>query len=227
MADSRDDPLATLARLLTAEAAYVRGSPAGALLVAVAAAITGGDAAAALGLPDAAGRERRVVVQRGQMVELGGLSLARLLRFAGAVPVEAGTVERCPAEEVAALLADGPAAGLFVERADSAGLVGLAEFVWACRRSGVPALALPAGAPLAALDAGADLVIVDLAHAYGGAGLGLIAGRADLIAACAVQEAGVGALFPATPTAVAEAVALVRAAAADLAAGRAVADLGG
>ena len=216
------DPLATLARLLAAPAALPCSTPAGALLVAVAATITGCDLAAALRLPDAGGRERRIVVQRGQMVEFGGLSVAQILRIGGALPVEAGTVERCREREVSALLAEGAAGGLFIEGAPGSELLGMAELVWACRRAGVLSVVVPATTPLAALDAGADLVVVDVARAYGGPEIGLIVGRADALAACAVQQSGLGALFRASDESLAAAVAAVRAAAADLAAGRAV-----
>ena len=221
------DPFASLAQLLTAPAAFACGSPAGALVVAVAAAITGADIAAVLRLPDPTGRERRLVVQRGHVVEVGGVALTQLVRFAGAVPVEAGTAERCHAADLGALLADGAACGLFVEpEGRGAGeLVGMAEFVWACRLAGVPSYVMPAGAPLAALDAGADLVLVDAAATYGGTAIGLLAGRADLIEACRLQVRGIGALFPASAEAVADVVKLARAAATDLGAGFAVADL--
>ena len=56
------DPFASLAQLLTVPAAFACGSLAGAVLVAVAAAITGADIAAVLRLPDPTGRERRLVV---------------------------------------------------------------------------------------------------------------------------------------------------------------------
>lgn len=216
------DPLATLARLLVAPAAFPCSTPAGALLVAVAATITGPDLAAALRLPNAGGRERRIVVQCGQMVEFGGLSVAQILRITGALPVEAGTVGCCRGPELAALLAEGAAGGLFIEGAPGPELVGMAEFVWACRCAGVPSVVVPANAPLAALDAGADLVVVDVAQAYGGQELGLIVGRAEAQAACAIQQPGLGALFRASDEALAAAVVAVRATAVDLAAGRAV-----
>ncbi len=221
------DPFASLAQLLTAPAACACGSLAGALVVAVAAAITGTDVAAVLRLPDPTGRERRLVVQRSHVVEVSGVALTQLVRFAGGVPVEAGTAERCHATDLGALLADGATCGLFVEpkRRGAGEVVGMAEFVWACRRAEIPSIVMQTGAPLAALDAGADLVLVDAAAAYGGTAIGLLAGRVDLIAACRLQERGIGALFPAGPDAVADVVKLARAAATDFGSGFAVADL--
>jgi D-glucosaminate-6-phosphate ammonia-lyase len=221
------DALAALARLLTAEAACLCSSPAAAVAVAVAGRVAGMDLAAVRGLPEVAGRERRVVLPRGQVVELGGLSVLQLLRLGGAQPVEVGTVERCAAEELAAVLAGGAAAGLYVDGGPAP--VGMAPFVWECRGAGVPALVVGvgAGSPLAALDAGADLLVLDVRQCHGGPPTGLIVGRGDLVAACALQEQGIGALFRPDPGAVAATLEAVRAAAADLAAGYAVADLDG
>ena len=70
-----------------------------------------------------------------------------------------------------------------------------------------------------------DLALVDLAATYGGNELGLVVGRADLIAACALQQLGLGRLFRPDAAAMAAAVAAVRATAADPAAGLAQADL--
>jgi seryl-tRNA(Sec) selenium transferase len=224
---SPTDLLAPLARLLTAEAAWLCRSPAAAVAVAVAGCVAGMDLAVVRGLSEAARRERRVVLPRGQVVELGGVSVLQLLRLAGAQPVEVGTVERCAVDELAAALAGGAAAGLYVDGGPTP--VGMAPFVWECRTAGVPALVAGAGAggPLAALDAGADLLVLDVARCYGGPPAGLVVGRGDLVAACALQEQGIGALFRPDPETVAATLDTVRAAAADLAAGHAVADLGG
>jgi seryl-tRNA(Sec) selenium transferase len=208
------DPLDTLSRLLTAEAARVCASPAGALIVAAAACIAGSDLAAVQRLPDAAGRRHRIVLQRGQAVELGAVPLLQLLRLAGAEPVEVGTARACAPDAFAAALSTGTAAGLCLAGAEPE-LVDMARCVWACSAAGVPSLVLADATtgPLAALDAGADLVVIDVAALYGGSEAGVIAGRADLVAACTLQERGLGALFRATPRAVAATLEAVRAAA--------------
>ena len=211
-----NDLLALLARLLTAEGACACSSQAGALLVAVAASIAGQDLAAVLQLPDAGGRVRRVVVQRSQAIAIGGVALPQLVRLAGAVLVEVGDADGCHQDELAATLAGGAAAGLHIERdgsADARG-VGMARFVWECRKAGVPSVVALVGStgPLAALDAGADLVVLDIARAYGGLPAGVIAGRADLIAACALQTRGLGALFATSSDVLAATIATIRAA---------------
>jgi D-glucosaminate-6-phosphate ammonia-lyase len=208
------DPLSDLARLLTAEAARVCATPAGALVVAVAACIAGTELAAVQRLPDTAGRPRRIVLQRGHAIELGGVPLLQLLRLAGAEPVEVGTVRRCAPDELDAALADGAVAGLCVAGTEP-GLVDTARCVWACRTARLPSLVVAdaAAGPLAALDAGADLVVIDVAALYGGPEAGVIAGRAGLVAACTLQERGLGALFRPAPATVAATIAAVSAAA--------------
>lgn len=211
-----------LARLLTAEANHACRSPSGALIVAAAACIAGLDLAAVRRLPQAHGLERRLVLQRRHVVEVEGVSLLQLLRLAGAIPVETGAASGCGTDELAAHLAQGAAAGLFV--AEGAAPGELPAFVWACREARVPALVLadPTVGPLAALDAGADLVVVDVARTYGGRALGLIVGREPLVRACALQERGLGALFRAGAEELKGTVAAVEAAAVELAGGLAV-----
>lgn len=174
-----DDPLAAA---LEAEAACVWHDWAGALLAA-AACLAGGSA-------------DRIALQRGHVVDISGGSIPRLLRLAGAVPVEVGAVDRCQPEELrAALLEPGTAAGLFVlGQATPAGLLDLPRFAWACREAGRTALVAIRGAasPAAALDAGADLVVADASDALGGPPLGLVAGRASLVSACLNERDGVG-----------------------------------
>ncbi|MEK0083875.1 hypothetical protein [Benzoatithermus flavus] len=221
-------PLETLARLLTAEAAHLCRSLAGAVVVAAAACIAGNDLGAVLRLPEAAGRRRRMVLQRGHVVELDGVSLLHLLRFAGAEPVEIGTARETRADELAAALAEGAAAGLFVAGAGEGGSVALPAFSWACREAHVPSLVIADGSlpPLAALDAGADLVLVDPARIAAAPEAGLVLGRRDLVRACALQERGIGALVRAEEGVAAACVRAFRVAAGELAGGIAVADPG-
>jgi seryl-tRNA(Sec) selenium transferase len=217
-----------LAGLLTAEAAAVYRSLAGAVTVVAAALVAGTDPAAARRLPDAGGRPDGVVLPLAQAVELeDGLALTQLLRLGGAAPRLVGTAGRCEPDEVAAELArDGGVAGLHVRGGvGEAAVIGMAAFIWACRTAGRPALVLDltGEGPLAALDAGADLVLLDPATAFAAPSAGLVAGRASLLAACETQRRGLGAMFQAEPALVAGVTEKVRAAAAaSLAGGKAV-----
>jgi seryl-tRNA(Sec) selenium transferase len=175
-----------------AEAAcHWQGWP-GALIVAVAALITGSDRAAIADLPRIRGRPRHLVIQRGHVVGIGGGSLLQLLRLTGARPVEVGAADACRTEELAVALAGSALGGLCVAaRSIAAGLIGIAPFAWACREAGVPSLALfldPTD-PAPALDAGIDLVVMDEGPH------GVIAGRAAMIEACRLQAHGVGRAF--------------------------------
>jgi L-seryl-tRNA(Ser) seleniumtransferase len=215
---------AKLARLLTAEASLACRSLPGAVLMAIGGCIAGPDLAAVLRLPEVGGRERRVVLQRGQVRALEGAPLLQILRLVGAEPVEVGDAT----DELAAFLAAGAAAGLWLAGQTASGSpVDLPGFVWACRTAGVPSVVVcaePTG-PLAALDVGADLALADSAALHGGPAAGLILGRSDLVRRCAIQERGIGALFPTDEATLAAIVAAVEAAAGDPAGGRAVADL--
>lgn len=196
--------------------------------MAAAACVAGDGLAAIQRLPEAtAGRERRIVVQAGQMAALGGLPLRQLLRLAGAVPVEAGAGAACAADELGALLAEGAAAALCRwDGQGGHGLVDLAGFAWACRQAGVPALVVceDAGRPLPALDAGATLVLLDPATLFGGPSAGLILGEAAAVGRCRLQERGLGALFACPPATLAAVLAAVGHGAGDLAAGLALPD---
>lgn len=192
----REGDAALLAEMLTAEAVWVASSVAGGIVTAVAACLAGRNLAAVRRLPDTGGRERRVVVPLGQMRAVDGVLLEQLVRLAGAAPVLVGTAAACEADELAAFLAAGAAAALWLEPEAGAGPMEMARFVWTCRAAAAPAIVVTGARTgvLSVLDAGATLAIVDGAS-YGVADAGVIAGQADLVAACRGQERGIGALF--------------------------------
>lgn len=215
---------ARLARALTAEAVRGQRSLAGAVVVATAACVAGHDLAAVRRLPAASGRERRVVLQRAHAGEVEGVPVLQLLALAGAEPVEVGTARACSPDELGATLARGAAAGLFLAPAAAEGSVDLPRFAWACRQAGVPAVVVcgPGLGPLAALDAGAELALFDPAELCGGPSAGLVAGAAARVAACALQDRGLGALFRIDPGVLEAALLAIEAAARDPADGRAL-----
>lgn len=185
-----------VARLLTAEAALVCRPFAGAMALACGAA--GG----------------RVAVPRGHMVRIGDLPVPELLRLTGSMPVGVGDADGFEAGELAA------AAPAVLLVADRIAPTELAAALWACRSAGAVAV-VAAGAtmgPLALLDGGADLVLLDVARHHGGPTTGVVAGGAELVAACGRQR--IGALFRAHPDELAGTLAALKAAAGDPAAGR-------
>ncbi len=193
---------AMLADRLGAEAAtVVHGFP-GAILVAVAACLTGERPGAVDRLPGGGGR---IVLQRAHSIDLG-CRLTQLLAVAGAEPVEIGAVDRTALHQLEAALEEGVAGALFVAGTGGGGLLELPGFLFAAHERQVPVVvAAPERADWTGLlDAGADLVVLDAATAFGGPGAGIVAGRPALVQAARLQRLGIGRLVQATPGLVAE-----------------------
>jgi len=183
-----------LARACGADAALVVNNGAGAVLLALAALAA----------------ERPVVVSRGELVEIGsGFRIPEIMALSGARLVEVGTTNRtriadyhqAAAAETPALLLKVHASNYRIEGfASSVGVAELADVgppVMADLGSGLLDAAcpwLPDGPPawIAAepavrqtLEAGAALVTFSGDKLLGGPQAGVVAGRADLVAACA------------------------------------------
>jgi L-seryl-tRNA(Ser) seleniumtransferase len=185
-----------LARAAGAEAAVVVNNCAAAVLLALAALAGGG---------------RGVAVSRGELVEIGGgFRVPDVMAQSGARLVEVGTTNRTRLSDYrAALEADADLAVLlkvhrsnytisgFTEDTPVAALSGLGPPVAVDLGSGLLDAACPwlddgppawlAGEPAArqTLAAGADLVLFSGDKLLGGPQAGVVAGRADLVRACA------------------------------------------
>lgn len=194
---SRSDHAASLlARAAGAEAAHVVNNGAAAVLLVLAALARGRD----------------VVVSRGELVEIGGgFRVPEVMTQSGARLVEVGTTNRTRLSDYQAGLAGGDVALVlkvhpsnyrivgFTESVEVAELAGLGVPVAADIGSGLldastpwleggpPAWLAAAGEPAArqTLAAGASLVTFSGDKLLGGPQAGVIAGRADLVAACA------------------------------------------
>jgi L-seryl-tRNA(Ser) seleniumtransferase len=190
-----------------------RQSHTGALLARAAsceaALVVNNGAAAVLLVLTALARDRPVVVSRGELVEIGGgFRIPEVMATSGARLVEVGTTNRTRPSDYVATLADNPALLLkvhqsnyrvvgFTESASVAELVTLGPPVVVDIGSGLldertPWLATGpppwlAGEPAArqTIEAGAALVTFSGDKLLGGPQAGVIAGRADLVAACA------------------------------------------
>ena len=182
-----------LARAANAEAALVVNNGAAAVLLVLA----------------TLARDRPVVVSRGELVEIGGgFRIPEVLATSGARLVEVGTTNRTRLSDYTATLGDDPALLLkvhqsnyrvvgFTESASVAELVALGPPVVVDIGSGLLDERTPwlpggpppwlAGEPAArqTLEAGAALVTFSGDKLLGGPQAGVIAGRADLVAACA------------------------------------------
>jgi len=192
-----------------------RGAHAAALLAracgAEAATIVNNGAAAVLLALAALARDRDVVVSRGELVEIGGgFRIPEILATSGARLVEVGTTNRTRAGDYGRAVAEAEDPGLllkvhqsnyritgFTEAAAVEELVALGPPVVVDLGSGLLDAACPwlDGGPPAwlrdepgvrqTLEAGAGLVMFSGDKLLGGPQAGIIAGRADLVAACA------------------------------------------
>lgn len=182
-----------LARAVDAEDAVVVNNCAAAVLLALA----------------ALAREREVAVSRGELVEIGGgFRVPDVMAQSGARLVEVGTTNRTRLSDYEAALGDDLALVLkvhrsnytisgFTEDTSVAALAGLGVPLVVDLGSGLLDAAcpwLPGGPPPWLLDEpaakqtlaeGADLVIFSGDKLLGGPQAGVIAGRADLVRACA------------------------------------------
>jgi L-seryl-tRNA(Ser) seleniumtransferase len=191
--------LPDLLALTGAPAATVVNNNAGALLLALAALAAG----------------RQVIVARGELVEIGGgFRLPDIMRLSGAQLVEVGTTNRTYVRDIERALTRETALVLSVHTSNFR-VVGFhhrparAELVAACRKRRVPLLedlgsglltppgpewgpaaGLLADEPVAsvALAEGSDLVCFSCDKLLGGPQAGVLAGRADLVAACRRHE---------------------------------------
>lgn len=179
---------------------------------AEAATVVNNGAAAVLLVLAALARDRDVVVSRGELVEIGGgFRIPEILATSGARLVEVGTTNRTRrADYEAAVATAGDGVGLllkvhqsnyritgFTEEAPVADLVDLGPPVAVDLGSGLLDAACPwladgpppwlVGEPAVRqlLDAGAGVVVFSGDKLLGGPQAGIIAGRADLVAACA------------------------------------------
>jgi L-seryl-tRNA(Ser) seleniumtransferase len=174
-----------------------------------AALVVNNGAAAVLLVLATMARDRPVVVSRGELVEIGGgFRIPEVLATSGATLVEVGTTNRTRLPDYAATLAHDPALVLkvhqsnyrvvgFTESASVSELATLGPPVVVDIGSGLLDERTPwlSGGPpqwLAAepaarqtLEAGAALVTFSGDKLLGGPQAGVIAGRADLVAACA------------------------------------------
>lgn len=191
---SRSDHAASLlARAAGAEAALVVNNGAAALMLVLAALARG----------------RPVIVSRGELVEIGGgFRVPEVMAQSGAVLVEVGTTNRTRAADYGAAVTDDTAMLLkihqsnyrvvgFTEAAEVGQLASLGPPVVADIGSGLLDATTPwlsgsppawlAGEPAArqTLEAGAALVSFSGDKLLGGPQAGIVAGRRELVAACA------------------------------------------
>jgi D-glucosaminate-6-phosphate ammonia-lyase len=178
-----------------AEAGMVTCAASAGIAISIAACITGTDLYSVQQVPDVQTARRRVVLQKGHAVDFGA-QITQMVRMAGGIPVEVGSANDTKLPQLKAALGPDVAAVLYVvsHHAVQDGMLSLAQMAEAAHAAGVPVV-VDAAAEVDLqkyLATGADLVVYSGHKAIGGPTSGIIAGKADLVAACRLQNQGIG-----------------------------------
>lgn len=178
-----------------AEAGHMTACAAAAITIAVAATMTGSDLALTERLPDCAELPNEVVLLKGHNCHFSG-EIGQMIRLSGARLIEVGTVNRATGELLRGALNEHTTAALYVVSHQTAqtGMIDLPTFAKICHDAEIPVI-VDAAAEYELrgfLAAGADLVLYSAHKFLGGLTGGIIAGRTDLIAACRLQDQGIG-----------------------------------
>lgn len=204
----------TIRQATGAEAGYVTSSSSAAITLACAAAITGDDLAAIEALPATGGRERRVAVMMGHMVNYGA-PVAQAIAASGAEVVPLGTAALCETYHLEAAIRQGLAAALYVVSHHTVreGELPMDLFIRICRSHRVPVIVDMASEQdmTGPVSLGADAVIWSGHKFLGGPTSGIVAGRAPMIRAMLLQNRGLGRLMKAGKEAIVGAVAALEA----------------
>jgi D-glucosaminate-6-phosphate ammonia-lyase len=184
-----------IAEATGAEAGMVTACAAAGIAIGVAACITGADLRAVHQVPDLPTQRRDVVLQKGHAVDFGA-PISQMIRLGGGRPVEVGSANDTKAEEFDAYLGPNVAAALYVvsHHAVQDGMLPLEAVISLANDRGIPVI-VDAAAEVDLckyVAAGAALVVYSGHKAIGGPTSGLVAGRANLIRACRLQNQGIG-----------------------------------
>lgn len=185
----------TIARLTGAEAGCVTASCSAAITLACAAAMTGKDLAAIERLPYARGLKDEILIQTGHMASYGA-PVEQGIRISGATVVPVGQATSAHAYQLAGAITEKTAAAVYVvsHHVVHYGQIPLETFCEVAHEKGVPVIVDAASEYDLEkfLKAGADLVLYSGHKFLGGPTSGIIAGKKDLVAACYLQNRGVG-----------------------------------
>lgn len=183
-----------IARLIGAEDAMVTTGAAAGICHMVAAVIAGTDLRRVQALPDPLDAPSEILILAGHQVDFGA-PVTQMIRLAGGKPTPVGTIDAVSTDQLAAAIGPNAAAFLFVQSHHTKGAsLPLDRCIEICGRSGLPVLIDAAAEEDLAryTGSGAHLVAFSGGKAIGGPTSGIVAGRADLVAACRAQSRGIG-----------------------------------
>jgi L-seryl-tRNA(Ser) seleniumtransferase/D-glucosaminate-6-phosphate ammonia-lyase len=192
----RDAVGARIATLTGAERACVTSGAAAGIAISVAACITGTDLARVQRLPESDGLANGVLLQAGHDIDFGA-PVVQMVRLGGGEPRIVGTRERVTVADLDRALADRSALAAFLyvqsHHCLQHGRLSLADCIARCRAKGLPVIVDAAAEEDLRhyVAVGADLVTYSGGKAFGGPTSGFVAGRADLVAACELQQRGI------------------------------------
>jgi D-glucosaminate-6-phosphate ammonia-lyase len=187
-----------IARLTGAQAGVITSSSSAAITLSVAAAMVGDDLAAIEALPSLYGREHRVALQMGHMINYGGV-IPQAIEAAGAQVVPLGTACLCETYHLEAAIAQGLAAAVYVVSHHTVrmGELPMDVFIDICRKHNVPVIIDMASEYdlTTAIALGADAVIWSGHKFLSGVTSGIIAGNRQMMRATYLQNRGLGRLM--------------------------------
>jgi len=184
-----------IARLTGAEAGFVTACCASAITLSVAGCMTGERLLAIERLPATNGLRSEVLVQLGHLVGYGA-SLEQTICMTGARIVPVGTISKSQPYQLQQAITEHTACAVYVvsHMTVQHAMLGLEEFCRICHAAGVPVIVDAASEYdlRGFLARGADVVVYSGQKFLGGPTSGIVAGRADLVHAAALQNRGIG-----------------------------------
>jgi len=196
MVDLQRRACKAIQRVIGCEAGCVTACCASAMVLGIAACMTGSEMGKVEQLPDTTGLKDQVILQRGHSIWFGG-SVPQMARIAGCRIVEIGDTTRAGAYQLETALSEQTAAALYVVSHHTVqyGLIDLRTFCNVTHDKGVPVIVDAASESNMKVffERGADLVCFSGHKFLAGPTSGILAGRADLIeAALFHQYHGIG-----------------------------------
>lgn len=204
----------TIARLTGAEAGCITASCSAAITLSIAGLMTGRAMGLIERLPDTAGLKNNVVIQTGHLVNYGA-PIDQAIRLSGARVVPFGQATEARPHQLAAAIDENTVAALYVmsHHCVEYGQLPLEIFCEIAHDKGVPVIVDAASEYdlEGFFEKGADLVLYSGHKFLGGPTSGIIAGKAELVAAAYLQNHGIGRGFKVGKEGIAGAIAALEA----------------